>query len=146
MPDEAVATPALPLPEIITRYLNGESLQTIAPDYRVSSRTLYRWMLNGLGDAGYQSLVTDTLINRIADADVDLELAPDMCQVTRASHRARYARMDFERRRPALYGPKQELQVDNKITVIVQRSGPALPSPPETQLDVVLKLSDQRGD
>jgi hypothetical protein len=32
--------------------------------------------------------------------------------------------MDFERRRPKLYGPKQEIQTDSKITVIVQRQTP----------------------
>ena len=94
------------LPALVTRYAAGESLQDIAPDYKVSVRTLYRWLLAGLGDKKYYQQVTHCLTNRIADADMELEAAEDACQIARARGRARFARMDLERRRPALYGLK----------------------------------------
>lgn len=109
------------LPDIIQRYLNGESMQEIAKDSRTHARTLYRWMLTDCGPA-YDQIVTECLTNRIADADDLLDRATDSCQVARAREIAKFARMDFERRRPKLYGPKQEIQQDSKITVIVQRS------------------------
>jgi hypothetical protein len=101
------------LPEIVTRYLAGESLQTIAPDYKVATRTLYRWMLAGLGDQTYSDLVTHMLVSRVADADAELQVASDACQIARAREQARFARMDLERRRPALYGQRTHVTVEN---------------------------------
>jgi hypothetical protein len=112
------------LPEIIQRYVNGESMQTLAREASMHRMTLYRWMLSEIGDKNYHALVTDCLINRIADADDSLMNAPTMCDIARAREIARYARMDFERRRPNLYGPKQEIKTDLSITVIVQRETP----------------------
>jgi transposase-like protein len=120
--DLPTATPPT-LPDIIQRYLNGESMQEIAKESRTASRTLYRWMLTDAGPE-YDNIITNCLTNRIADADELLDSAQDSCQVARAREIAKFARMDFERRRPKLYGPKQEIQTDSKITVIVQRQTP----------------------
>ncbi len=111
------------LPEIIQRYRNGESMLSIAKDSAVKSRQLYNWILNELGP-DYDKIQTECLINRIADADQMLEESRDALQVTRAREIARYARMDFERRRPHLYGPKQEIKQDTSVTVIVQTVSP----------------------
>lgn len=120
MPDELPAKTPPPLPDIIQRYLNGESIQELAQGNRIHTRTLYRWMLTDAGPE-YDSIITNCLTNRIADADELLDSATDSCQIARAREIAKFARMDFERRRPKLYGPKQEINTDNKITVIVQR-------------------------
>lgn len=56
----------------------------------------------------YRDLVTDALITRIAEADDDLDNALTPIDIARARERAKFSRMDFERRRPELYGPKQE--------------------------------------
>jgi hypothetical protein len=109
------------LPQIVERYRNGESLQELAKGSPVVHRQLYNWMLNGLGDVQYEQIVTECLINRIADADQKLEEGCDSIHIARAREMSRYARMDFERRRPHLYGPKQEVKTDTTITVIVQR-------------------------
>jgi hypothetical protein len=106
------------IPEIVRRYLAGESVQEIAVDEavtggrKVTRRTIYRWMLGGVGDEKYGELVTEALVNRVADADDDLDearTARDPIAMAAARETARFARMDFERRRPALYGPKQEV-------------------------------------
>ncbi len=122
MADQAVLTKQ-DLPEIIQRYRSGESMLSIAKDSAVKSRQLYNWMLNELGP-DYETIQTECLINRIADADQQLEESADMLQVTRARDIARYARMDFERRRPHLYGPKQEIKQDTSITIIIQKAEP----------------------
>ena len=114
---------ALPLPSLIQRYLNGESMLQLSKETGTASRTLYRWMLSESGPE-YDSIITECLINRIADADDELGQAQDNCQVARAREIAKFARMDFERRRPKLYGPKQELEIDNKVTVVINRLGP----------------------
>ncbi|MGL5937062.1 MAG: hypothetical protein ACRCZI_15735 [Cetobacterium sp.] len=112
-----------PLPDIVHRYLNGESLALIASEQGKSLRTLYNWLLSDKGQA-YDELITECLTNRVADADSDLMCAMDKVQIARARETAKFARMDFERRRPKLYGPKQEIATDNRITVIVQRERP----------------------
>jgi hypothetical protein len=47
------------------------------------------------------------LVNRVADGDEKLEDAKDVLEIQRAREIVKFARMDFERRRPALYGVKQ---------------------------------------
>lgn len=120
MADELPQVSPPPLPDIIQRYLNGESIQELAKGNRTHTRTLYRWMLTECGPE-YEQVITHCLTNRIADADELLDTAEDSCQIARAREIAKFARMDFERRRPKLYGPKQEINTDNRITVVVQR-------------------------
>lgn len=119
------------LPEIIRRYLGGESVQSICVDVtvtggeKVTRRTIYNWMLGGLGDEQYRELVTRCLVGRVADADDMLEDAKDVFGVQKAREIARFARMDLERRRPALYGPKQEVNHrGNAPTFMVVMAGP----------------------
>ena len=118
-PDLLPASPPS-VPDIIQRYLNGETLKDLARENQKHHRTLYRWMLAEVGPA-YEHLITELLTNRIADADLEMELASDPCSLARARERMRFSRMDFERRRPKLYGPKTETSTDTKLTVIVQR-------------------------
>ena len=100
------------LPDVLDAYVNkGQSLQEKANEIGVSRRTLYNWLLTDLGKDKYQEVVTQALVNRIADADQSLHDAADSLHVARAREEARYSRMDFERRRPHLYGQKQELTV-----------------------------------
>lgn len=109
---------AIQLPEIIARYAAGESVQALAADIKVHRATLYRWMLAGKGDADYHDLVTDVLVNRIADADERLQDSADACDIARAREMARFARMDFERRRPKLYGAKDQ-DGPTGITIVI---------------------------
>jgi hypothetical protein len=122
LPSEQSST-APNIPDIVRRYLSGESLQTIAQESELSVRTLYRWMLSECGPE-YDDVVTQAIINRIAEADLKLAFASDSCQVARAREMARFARMDFERRRPKLYGQKSEMSVDKQVTVVIQRDQP----------------------
>lgn len=112
------------LPDIIHRYLNGEPIASIAADAHVTRYTIYNWLLTGLGDVEYEHLKAQAHARGIADADMDLEQAADMLAYNKAHARAKLRRMDFERRCPKLYGPKQEINTDSKITVIVQRQTP----------------------
>lgn len=97
------------LPTLVQRYLDGESMTVLAAEHGCNRRTLYRYMLAGLGEERYRDVVTHCLVARIADADEMLEGASDQLKVSKAREMAKFARMDFEWRRPALYGPKQEV-------------------------------------
>lgn len=95
--------------EIVRAYSTGEmTIPQLKVKYGLRSRrTVYNWMLAAVGDKKYHELVTQMLVNRVAEGDEKLEDAKDVLEVQRAREIARFARMDFERRRPALYGQKQ---------------------------------------
>ncbi len=119
----AESLPLPPIPEIIHRYVNGEPVATLAAESRVSRRLIYKW-IHTVGDQQAYDLVTEALICRLADADESLSQATDSVQVARAREEAKFARFDLERRRAKTWGPKQELEIDNKITVVINRLGP----------------------
>lgn len=123
---QAVSPAPPPLPDIIQRYLNGESMQDLATECRVHRQTIYNWIFSGVGDKDYEQIVTTAMVNRIADADQELDESLTVFDIARAREKMRFTRMDLERRRPKLYGPKQEIEHDNRITVIVQREGQPL--------------------
>jgi transposase-like protein len=112
-----------PIPSYVQRYIDGESIQDIAKDHQVAARTIYRWIMSELGD-GYQQVVTNVLVGRVADADMALEQAADVCQIARAREQARFARMDLERRRPHLYGVRQQIthEVGNNLGDLLRQA------------------------
>lgn len=98
------------LPELVRRYAEGRtSLRKLARELGVDHKVLYRWLLAETGEA-HAEVVTSCLVARIADADEDLEGATDKTDVAKRTAQARFARMDYERRRPNLYGVKQEVK------------------------------------
>ena len=102
---------------IAERYAAGESMQVLAAENEVHRQRLYEWLLSDLGEKEYSTLVTKALVRRVSEADEALEnprIEPD---TARAHARARFARMDLERRRPALYGAKQQIDVTHTVKV-----------------------------
>ena len=111
VPMEVVEGAPPAVPEIVSRYLAGESMQVLAKECGKPRRLLYKWLLAELGGEKYREVVTECLVARVADADEELEAAARDGDKDRASawaHAARFYRMDLERRRPALYGAKYE--------------------------------------
>lgn len=98
--------------DILTRYSEGETLDRLASDHRVSRATVYNWLLGGSVDVSHAELVTLALTARVERADRALEEARDALDVSRARERARFSRMDLERRRPNLYGPRTTTALD----------------------------------
>ncbi len=123
IPEESAltTTPKINLPEIVRRYANGESLTVLAKENKVSRQTIYNWIFSDIGGEEHQSLVTQCLINRIAESDEEMELAQSSLDIARARERMRFHRMDFERRRPKLYGPQSAQAVDNRVMVVIER-------------------------
>lgn len=97
----------------IERYACGDSLSHMAKEVGVTVESLrkrfLRYCLSGKADKDYADLVTDTLVAKIADADEMMYSASSMAEITRAEKFMRYTRMDFERRRPHLYGQRAEI-------------------------------------
>jgi len=93
-------------------YSHGATLQQIANKHGVTRHGVYAWLLGGLGDEQHNNLVTRALTARISQADEVLETSQLPVNVMRGERMARFARMDYERRRPHLYGAKQEMTVN----------------------------------
>ena len=107
------------VPELIQRYLNGESTDTLRTEANVSRRTIYNWMHSEVTDKHYPELVKTAIVNRIADADEKLEKASDHLQLARAREEARFARWDAERRLKIFRSPSES--ADNRVVVVVER-------------------------
>ncbi len=105
------------LPAVLQAYLDGKKPSEIAKERGVSRRAIYAYLLTGMGDEKYGEMVTGAMAARIADADQELEDAEDQVEVSKWSQLGKFARMDFERRRPALYGQKQQTTVTHEVTI-----------------------------
>lgn len=97
---------------ILSRYTNGDNLDTLAAEHGVSRSTIYYWLLGGAADDTHAELVTAALTSRAMRADKALEEATNAVDIARAREMARFARLDLERRRPAIYGQQQRLVHD----------------------------------
>jgi lambda repressor-like predicted transcriptional regulator len=97
--------------EILSRINQGASLRQLANELGVSNVGLRAWLLRENGEH-YNEAITNALTLRVAEADDALEAADDVVSIARAREQARFARMDFERRRPALYGQRQQIMHD----------------------------------
>jgi hypothetical protein len=107
--------------DFLARLYAGQSLRDVANALGVSRQAVHAWMLRESGDA-YHEAITAALVQRVADADERLDEAQDAVDIARAREQARFARMDLERRRPALYGakPSTAIQVNGADGMSVQ--------------------------
>lgn len=121
--EETVLTLPPSIPELIQRYLNGESTESLRKEANVSRRTIYNWMHSELSDEHYPDLVKQAIVNRIADADEKLANAQTALQIAQAREEAKFARWDAERRLK-LFRQVTEQQHKAQIQVIVQRETP----------------------
>ena len=93
---------------VLQRINKGASLRQLASELGVSNVGLRAWLLRESGES-YHEAVTNALTLRVAEADEELQAADDPVSVARAREIARFARMDLERRRPGLYGQRQQI-------------------------------------
>lgn len=151
LPDSHLPAPALParipaqdLPALLQRYQAGEHLKDLAAEYGVTGDALRkrfdRYCLAGKGDLTLHDVVTDYLVERLCMSMEQQEIAPDMLSVARTRDVANNWKWINERRRPKLFGPKQEVSVDEKITVIVQRH------PTPQHIDVSISSSAEKDE
>ena len=133
-------------PEPILDAINsGRSLREIAAQIGVSNVALRAWLLREDSDQ-YRDAITNALTTRIAEADEALDTASDAVSITRAREVGRYARMDYERRRPHLYGqrPTQIAVSGNGVTVqLVSYAAPLQADSDEPAIDGDLQRVDK---
>lgn len=90
--------------KIAARYIAGDSMEDICRETGATRAVIYHAVFGGADDLLHREAITQVLIARVARADELLEEATEPAQISRAREMARFARMDLERRRPALYG------------------------------------------
>ena len=120
---------AIALPEIVQRYLNGESLMQLSAECAMSAEGLRiairRWAYSYSGDnQAYNEIVEQVLVNRLIDREDQLDIAADSVGIARAREALNQARWIASRRLPKKFGEKFESSHDSRITVIVQRERP----------------------
>lgn len=95
---------------VLSELESGASLRQIASRIGCSNVGLRAWLLR-CDDERYHQVVTTALTIRVAEADEALETADDAVSIARAREVARFSRMDYERRRPTLYGTKPAIAI-----------------------------------
>ena len=124
-------------------YADGATLEQLGQRYGVTRQAVYGWLLGELGGTEHANLVTMALTARIAKADEYLETGDNALDVTRGERMARFSRMDYERRRAALYGQKQEIMhtVQPVLTInvapvpqVALQQGPIIDVVPEQRI------------
>lgn len=95
--------------QALQAYCDGATLKQIGQQYGVTRQAVYGWLLGELGGEQHSALVTRSLTARIAKGDETLDSADNALDLARGREQARNARLDLERRRAHLYGPKQEV-------------------------------------
>lgn len=139
---------------IVERYACGETPAVLAHELGISVDALLlrlkSYCLSGKADKAYADLVTEALIMRIALADERLDKAASVLDLGIAREQCRFSRMDFERRRPHLYGQRVEMNFTGPAAIFLgigETAAPALPAPQpvviEHQPDVIENSSDQ---
>lgn len=128
--------PAADLPSLLDRYRHGEHLKDLAAIYGVSKQALEqrldRFCLSGKGDVTMYEAVTDYLTDRLCTAfedEVEAEQRGNLA-IARTRNSSGNWKWVNERRRPKLYGPKQEVTMDTSITVVIAPVIPPVVSAP----------------
>jgi transposase len=121
------------LPDLIRRYLNGESTAQLAKDSHVARATIYNWIHRQDADP---NLVNQVLITRFAECEEQLETASDQLELARARELNNNAKWQLERR-SRMFAAKQEVQQDTTIRVVIE---PAKPVQLRTQISQVVDV------
>lgn len=106
---------------LLVRYLQGDSLTGMSSELGANRLALYYALLGGADDDLHHGLITQALTAKVARADALLESAKGPVEIARAREMARFARMDLERRRPALYGQQTRHEHTHKMEDLGER-------------------------
>lgn len=120
--------PLLSPPDIIQQLQAGASIVALALQCGLTAEglrlRLKRWayLYTGLP---YQQLAHEVMVNRMLDYEAQLDAATDSVGVARARESLAHSRWICERR-IRLFNPKAEVELENRLTIIVQRQQPVL--------------------
>ena len=119
---------------VLDRYINGEQVANIAPEYGVSDVTIYALLLREHQDA-WKDIQTARALARLEKAQDDLETANDALSLARARERVRSAQWELERLMRRIYGQNQEVSGQAPISISINLRG-------EAEVDITPGLHD----
>jgi hypothetical protein len=100
--------------EVLDRYINGEQVAKIAPEYHVSDVTIYALLLREHQDA-WKDIQTARALARLEKSQDDLGVAADPLSLARAREQVRSAQWELERLLSRLYAPKQQVTLEVNV-------------------------------
>lgn len=89
--------------EVLTRYINGEQVADMAPEYNVSDVTIYALLLRD-HEADWKEVQRARALARLERRQNEMDRATDMLSLARAKEGVRSAQWELERLLRRLYG------------------------------------------
>ena len=109
---------------VLDRYINGEQVAAMAPEYGVSDVTIYALLIREHQDA-WKDIQTARALARLEKRQSDLESSEDALSLARAREGVRSAQWELERLLHRLYATKQEVTVTNVVQIETVLDGEA---------------------
>lgn len=101
---------------VLTRYINGEQVAAMAPDYGVSDVTIYALLLRE-HEADWKEVQRARALARLEKAQGEMETAPDALSLARARERVKAAQWELERLLRRLYGQDAQAEAGAGISI-----------------------------
>lgn len=126
--------PSIPesdLPILLQRHRDGTSLLDLSAEYGVTDEALRQrldlYCISGKADVSWADAVTDYITARLVGHMQKQETSVDLLGNARARDNVKNWQWIAERRRPKLYGARQEMQVDHTVNITINRQPVILP-------------------
>ena len=107
--------------EVLSRYIQGEQIAEMAPEYETSDVTIYALLLKD-HQSEWVDIQTARALARYERHQQELVTAPDPLSLARARELVRSAQWELERLLNRLYGAKQEVThtIKPEFTVVLK--------------------------
>lgn len=117
---------------VLDRYINGEQVAAIAPEYGVSDVTIYALLLREHQGA-WRDIQTARALARLEFNQDELKTAPDALSLARAREGVRSAQWELERLLNRLYGQQQQqiaIKTDGPVSISIVSFTPQIEEKP----------------
>src|SRR5688500_18609535 len=101
---------------VLTRYINGEQVADMAPEYGVSDVTIYALLLRDHED-DWKEVQRARALARLEKAQSKMDTAPDALSLARAREQVRSAQWELERLLRRLYGQDQAVGAGSAVQI-----------------------------
>lgn len=117
---------------VLTRYINGEQVAAMAPEYGVSDVTIYALLLREHED-DWKEVQRARALARLERSQEELKTAPDSLSLARAREQVRSAQWELERLLRRLYGQDAPAHTGQAVSININL-GAARTAPAEGQV------------
>jgi hypothetical protein len=101
---------------VLTRYINGEQVAAMAPEYGVSDVTIYALLLREHED-DWKEVQRARALARLERSQEELKTAPDALSLARAREQVRSAQWELERLLRRLYGQDAPAHTGQAVSI-----------------------------